>query len=788
MRPKRRHVLLAYLALLGLSHQVERVRPPPAPSAWVPPAGSAAEPVVVLSARGLEAHGPGLAAAGVRPRTEPPAGEGWFLFAEDTDAPAAVRRAATPGARGLILLDPVGPDAATGLGSATLNRTLAHLWRGAVWAVQEAVPHFGALRDWPVAAAEAGRWLAAETDGLDAALDAVACPTLLLRTPRAPLLLEDAAGEVHRRLPHSHLTRLEAGQPPHPAARAFLADALAGRAVDRAGATVERRAASEKPFSGRTPPTGRTLALVVLLLVLCMQTSEDLTCIGAGLVASTGFLPVGWAIFGCGLGLVLGDSGLYLIGRWVGRPLLRVRPFRLLVSERALDRAAAQFHRKGFWIVFTSRFMPGARVPMYVVAGLLHMPFLRFVAYLTLAAAIWTPVLVGLCAHFGEPILAFIEANREHALAWTVAIFLLLWWIVHAGLPLFTWRGRRLWVGAWRRRLHWEFWPRWAFYPPVALYLMWLMIRHRSLTLPTAVNPGMPAGGGLVEESKSAILTGLGSNGEWVARWRLLPIGLPLEEKLQACAAFGYPCVLKPDVGCRGSGVAVVDDAAQARRYLEACPLDVILQAFVPGVEYGIFYTRRPGEPRGRIISITEKVQTTVVADGVSTVERLILSDPRGCAMAGFFLDKFAERLEEIPPAGTPFKLTRLGTHARGALFLDAADLLTPELEARIDEISRAYAGFYFGRYDIRGPSAEAFRAGGPFQVVELNGLTSESTHIYDPKTPLLTAYRTLFRQWRLAFEIGALNRDAGHAPLTLRELRALLRQHANAVAFESPV
>ena len=30
-----------------------------------------------------------------------------------------------------------------------------------------------------------------------------------------------------------------------------------------------------------------------------------------------------------------------------------------------------------------------------------------------------------------------------------------------------------------------EFWPMWAFYPPIAIYAAWLMLRYRSILLPT---------------------------------------------------------------------------------------------------------------------------------------------------------------------------------------------------------------------------------------------------------------------------------------------------------------
>ena len=105
-----------------------------------------------------------------------------------------------------------------------------------------------------------------------------------------------------------------------------------------------------------------------------------------------------------------------------------------------------------------------------------------------------------------------------------------------------------------------------------------------------------------------------------------------------------------------------------------------------------------------------------------------------------------------------------LGTHCRGALFKDGAHLITPELIARIDEISRGYEGFYFGRYDLRTPDLDAFKRGENFKILELNGVTSEATSIYDPDNTLSAAYRTLFEQRHAA--IGAINHQQG-SPLT---------------------
>jgi hypothetical protein len=118
-----------------------------------------------------------------------------------------------------------------------------------------------------------------------------------------------------------------------------------------------------------------------------------------------------------------------------------------------------------------------------------------------------------------------------------------------------------------------------------------------------------------------------------------------------------------------------------------------------------------------------------------------------------------------------------VGTHCRGAVFLDGSRVRTAALEEAIDRLASRYEGFYFGRFDVRAESEQALAAGRGFKVVELNGVTSEATHIYDPRNGLLDAYRVIFEQWRLAFEIGAANRALGHRPATLRLLASRIRR-----------
>jgi hypothetical protein len=217
--------------------------------------------------------------------------------------------------------------------------------------------------------------------------------------------------------------------------------------------------------------------------------------------------------------------------------------------------------------------------------------------------------------------------------------------------------------------------------------------------------------------------------------------------------------------------VSVVRSPGKLREYLAYAAFPVILQEYVPGEEYGVFYYRYPGDECGRILSVTEKRMPTLVGDGQRTVEELILADDRAVCMSDFYLRKNAERVEEVPAAGERVQLVEIGTHCRGAIFLDGSDTITPALEKVVDRIAQTFNGFFFGRFDIRVPSRQDFMEGRNVKVVELNGVTSEATHIYDPKLSLLDAYGVLFQQWRIAFEIGDRNRTRGVEPASVRDL-----------------
>ena len=91
-----------------------------------------------------------------------------------------------------------------------------------------------------------------------------------------------------------------------------------------------------------------------------------------------------------------------------------------------------------------------------------------------------------------------------------------------------------------------------------------------------------------------------------------------------------------------------------------------------------------------------------VVGDGRSTLEALILHDERAVCAARLYCDRYHDQLSNVPAEGETIALADLGTHCRGALFMDGDWVRSEALEARFDEIAKGFDGFFFGRFDVR--------------------------------------------------------------------------------------
>lgn len=339
-------------------------------------------------------------------------------------------------------------------------------------------------------------------------------------------------------------------------------------------------------------------------------------------------------------------------------------------------------------------------------------------------------------------------------------------WDAPETVPTLPW-GDRLSIALERAR-RWEFWPAWLYYAPIVVWILWLGLRYRRPTVFTAANPALDAGGVVGERKHQGLLPLQAAAPDLVARCLLLDQGAAFNivAALGFASQLGFPLVLKPDIGQRGRGVFIARDAGAVRDYLERHEGAVIAQRYVGGEEFGVFIARMPGESPVRVLSIVHKTFPEVIGDGGSTLRELILAHPRARLSARLLLRAWAHALDTVPASGVRIPLVEIGSHCRGSLFLDATASATEALVATLTRLADALPGYCFGRIDLRAPSFDALRRGEGIQVLELNGVTAESAHIYHPDTPLLTGYRAMFAQWSLAFAIGAAQAARG-APVT---------------------
>lgn len=136
---------------------------------------------------------------------------------------------------------------------------------------------------------------------------------------------------------------------------------------------------------------------------------EDAATILAAIDAASGGIAVWLALVSLYAGVVLGDLGLYGLGRLATSvPLLR-----RWVGEKRIRRGRAWLrHRPGrlIRVVLVSRFLPGMRLPTYTACGFVHAGFGQFALGATIGVLLWTSILFGVSMKLGSLIMRYLGA------------------------------------------------------------------------------------------------------------------------------------------------------------------------------------------------------------------------------------------------------------------------------------------------------------------------------------------------------------------------------------------
>lgn len=320
-----------------------------------------------------------------------------------------------------------------------------------------------------------------------------------------------------------------------------------------------------------------------------------------------------------------------------------------------------------------------------------------------------------------------------------------------------------------------EFWPAWAMYFPVVVQSLAMALRYRSLMLPLIANPKIPLSG-MVGVGKSELMSqARGECDAAILSWFLFEVTAShagdqaaVIERRMLDHQLTYPLVCKPDIGCRGVGVKLVNNRSELEGVLRDFPAqaNVIFQRLAQWEpEAGVFYVRHPQESEGRIISMALKYMPYVAGDGKSTLRQLIAQDRRAGELSHLYLQRHEASLGKVIDQGETFRLIFAASHSRGAIFRDANDEISAAMTTKVDQLMQQLPEFYYGRLDIKFRDLDSLKNGENFEIVEINCASSESLHIWDRRAKFSDAIRSLLFQYKTLFLLGAENRRRGYRP-----------------------
>lgn len=161
------------------------------------------------------------------------------------------------------------------------------------------------------------------------------------------------------------------------------------------------------------------------ILILCglgLPVPEDISLVSGGIIAALNEGINVHVMFGVGMaGVLIGDLFIFVFGKYYGHTALNNKFIAKIITPRRFERVQDKFEKYGKWVIFTGRFMPGLRTPIYFTAGMtkrVSMPLFFFMDFF--ASIISVPLWV---------YLGYFGAHN---------IDLLLQWVKQGQLAIFT--------------------------------------------------------------------------------------------------------------------------------------------------------------------------------------------------------------------------------------------------------------------------------------------------------------------------------------------------------------
>jgi membrane protein DedA with SNARE-associated domain len=193
------------------------------------------------------------------------------------------------------------------------------------------------------------------------------------------------------------------------------------------------------PLPGFLATVGRYLTeysyWAVLLLVMLedfgIPVPGETILIAAAVDAGTGRLNIVLVAVTGFAAAVIGDNIGFAIGRYGGRALVERWGKYAFLTEERMAKAERFFEAQGGKIIVIARFLEGLRQANGIIAGMVGMPWLRFLAFNALGAALWVGCWVSVGYFGGQHITTIYDYVTRYSLYALIALAIaVVAWIV----------------------------------------------------------------------------------------------------------------------------------------------------------------------------------------------------------------------------------------------------------------------------------------------------------------------------------------------------------------------
>jgi len=131
------------------------------------------------------------------------------------------------------------------------------------------------------------------------------------------------------------------------------------------------------------------------------------------------------------IGVIVGDSALFWMGRLYGQSILNRRWIQRFAKPWLVEKARNKFENHGAKILFAARFMPGLRAIMFLIAGTFRLPYWKLLAFDGSAAIISVPAWIWAGWYFPTKIQSIFSNAKvaTYVVFGTLALALIIWGI-----------------------------------------------------------------------------------------------------------------------------------------------------------------------------------------------------------------------------------------------------------------------------------------------------------------------------------------------------------------------